>query len=340
MAGRMSEWLRACRRLLVRAPNWLGDVVMCLPALEAVKRAAPELHLTLALPGHLAELFAAAGDVDAALPVAKGAGAVLALARSFREGDFDSALLLPNSFGSALAARLAGIERRAGYGRDGRSWLLTEAVPCGPERRELHQVEYYLELAGELGARPELDRARPVRLSAPAAAREQVAEVLSAERRRPEAPLYVLAPCAAGPGKEWPAERFGRLAALLCAKGAEVALTAAPAPSEREKTAAVAGAAREAGGETIDLAGRNSVAQMAALFEIADGFVGNDSGPMHLAGALGCAAVGVFVSTDPALYRPLGPLVETIGGPGAQPRPEEVAARLEALAARRGAARC
>jgi len=331
----MPGWFKECRRLLVRAPNWLGDVVMCLPALEAVKRAAPELHLTLALPGHLAELFAGAGDVDAALPVRKGAGSVLALARLFRDGNFDSALLLPNSFGSALAVRLAGVRRRAGYARDGRSWMLTEPVPCNAERRALHQVEYYLELVAELGAPLELDRSRAVRLQAPGAAREQVAGILAAERRRPGAPLYVLAPCAAGAGKEWPAQRFGRLAALLWERGAEVALTAAP--SEKEKTAAVACAARAAGGAVIDLAGRNSVAQMAALFEVARGFVGNDSGPMHLAAGLGLPAVGVFVSTGPKLYRPLGPAAAALGGVGEEPLPEEVAAKLEELGRREAA---
>ncbi len=332
----MPGWFKECRRLLVRAPNWLGDVVMCLPALEAVKRAAPDAHLTLALPGHMAELFAGAADVDATLPVKRGAGSVLTLSRLFRDGEFDSALLLPNSFGSALAVQLAGVKRRAGYARDGRSWMLTEAVLCDEKRRALHQVEYYLELAAGLGAPLALDRSRTVRLAAPPSAREQVAGILAAERRRPDAPLYVLAPCAAGAGKEWPAESFGRLAALLSEGGAEVALTAAP--NERDKTAAVAAAARDAGGEVIDLAGRNSVAQMAALFEVASGFAGNDSGPMHLAAGLGLPVIGVFVSTDPKLYLPLGPVAAAVGDVGARPEPEEVAAKLDELR-RRGTAR-
>ncbi len=144
------SWIAECRKLLVRAPNWLGDVVMSLPALEAVKRAVPGVHLTLALPGHLAELFAAAPDVDAVLPVKRGARSVLGLARGFRELGFDSALLLPNSFGSALAVWFAGVPRLAGYARDGRSWMLSAAVACDARRRALHQVEYYLELVAEL----------------------------------------------------------------------------------------------------------------------------------------------------------------------------------------------
>ena len=228
-----------------------------------------------------------------------------------------------------MGSDLAGVGRRAGYARDGRSWMLTAAVSCDEERRALHQVEYYLELVTELGAPLKLDRSHTVRLTAPQSAREQVAGILSAERRRPDAPLYVLAPCAAGAGKEWPAESFGRLAALFSKGGAEVVLTAAP--DERDKTAAVARAARAAGGEVIDLAGRNSVAQMAALFEAASGFAGNDSGPMHLAAGLGLPVVGVFVSTDPKLYLPLGPAAAAVGGVGARPEPEEVAARLEEL---------
>ncbi|MHC4916384.1 MAG: glycosyltransferase family 9 protein [Planctomycetota bacterium] len=322
----MPNWFSDCRSLLVRAPNWLGDVVMCLPALEAVKRAAPGLRLTLALPGHLAELFSGADDVDAAMPIERGGRPVLRLARAFRREGFDSALLLPNSFGSALAVRLAGIPRRAGYARDGRSWMLTDAVACPAERRGLHQVEYYAALVDELGAECRPDRSRTVRLSAPPAARAQVASLLAAERRRPDAPLYALAPCAVGAGKEWPAEEFGRLAALLCERGAEVALTAAP--DEKHRTAAVAAAARAAGGQVLDLAGRNSVAQMAALFELSAGFAGNDSGPMHLAGAMGLPTLGVFVATDPRLYTPLGPRVSVIGGPGASPAPGDAAEAL------------
>ncbi|HOX06430.1 MAG TPA: glycosyltransferase family 9 protein [Planctomycetota bacterium] len=329
----MPNWFEGCRKLLVRAPNWLGDVVMCLPALAAARRAAPGMHLTLALPAHLAELFSAARDVDAVLPVRRGAGglgAMLTLAADYRRGAFDSALLLPNSFGSALASWLARVPRCAGYARDGRSWMLGERVPCDARRRALHQVEYYLQLVEALGADAGgFDRSRPVRLDAPEAARKQVAEVLAAERRRPGAPLVVLAPCAIGAGKEWAPERFGRLAGRLWQSGREVALVGSPA--ERAKTAAVAAAARAAGGEVIDLAGRNSVAQMAALFETADGFAGNDSGPMHLAGALGLAAVGVFVGTDPALYRPLGPRIAVVGGPGQDPQPEAVLAALDGL---------
>jgi heptosyltransferase-2 len=329
----MADWFRSCRQLLVRAPNWLGDAVMCLPALEAARHAAPQAQVTLALPAHLAELFAAAEDVDAVLPIARrGAGprSVLALAGAYREGKYDSALLLPNSFGSALAVWLARIARRAGYARAGRGWMLTDPVEADGRRRALHQVEYYFELVGALGAPADgFDRARRLRLAAPEAARARVRGVLVAERVRPEAPLVVLAPCAVGAGKEWPAERFGRLAALLWSRGAEVALVGAPA--ERPKTAAAAGPARAAGASVLDLAGRNSVAEMAALFELAAGFVGNDSGPLHLAGALGLPALGVFVSTDPARYRPLGPRTAVLGGPGLDPEPEAVAERLAAL---------
>jgi ADP-heptose:LPS heptosyltransferase len=141
--------------------------------------------------------------------------------------------------------------------------------------------------------------------------------------------MYVLAPCAAGPGKEWPAIRFGRLAALLWKEGAEVVLTAAP--GERDKTAAVAAAARASGGEVVDLAGRNSVAQMAALFDLAVGFAGNDSGPTHLAGAMGLPSLGIFVRTDPARYRAIGPRTAAIGGRGSVPEPEEALEALESL---------
>ena len=329
----MSRWLTECRRLLVRAPNWLGNVVMSLPALEAVKRAAPHVRLTLALPEHMTELLREADDVDEVLPVRPETRFVAESGRLFRARGFDSALLLPNSFGAALAVWLAGIPRRAGYRRDARSWMLTEAVACDARRRALHQAQYFLALVQDLGAPLDFDRTYRARLSAPPAARAQVAATLSAERKRPGAPLFILAPCAVGSGREWPAECFGRLAAILWEEGAEVVLTASP--TEYEKCAQVARLARLSGGEVINLAGRNSVAQMAALVEAADGFAGNDSGPMHLAGTMGLAAVGVFVGTDPLLSSPLGPRVAVLGGPGAVPRPQDVAARLLEMVLRR-----
>lgn len=305
---------------------------MSLPALEAIRRATPAARLDLALPGHLAELFSSVPGVDGTLPLQRGAAALPALARQWSAGRFDSVLLLPNSFGSALAARLAGIPRRAGYATQGRSWLLTEAIPCGGRQRGLHQAEYYAELVADLGAPPSgLDLKRPVHLPVPEAARRRVEDLLAAERRRPQAPLYVLAPCAAGPGKEWPADRFARLAHRLWAGGGEVVLTGAP--SESPAIAAIAASARATGAEVIDVSGRNSVAEMAALFLSAAGFAGNDSGPMHLAGAMGLAAVGIFVRTPPLLYRPLGPRTAVLGGPGACPEAEEVADRLTTLAA-------
>lgn len=332
----MANWLADCRKLLVRGPNWLGDAVMALPSLEIAKRAAPGARLTLAVPEHLAGLFTGADDVDEVLPL-KGRKSALAVARGFRAGGFDSTLLLPNSFGSAMAAWIARIPRRAGYSRDGRRWLLSEPVPCPPGMRARHQAEYYVELVRALGAEADgLNLRQPVRLHALKTTRREVAATLSSERVRPEAPLAVLAPCAVGPGKEWPAGRFGRLAALLSRQGFEVVLVGSPA--ERAKVAAVARAALEDGARVLDLAGRNSVAGMAALFELAAVFAGNDSGPMHLAGAMGLPAVGIFVGTDPELYRPLGPRAATIGGPGKAPTPEAVAALIGSLAQRAGVA--
>jgi lipopolysaccharide heptosyltransferase II len=299
---------------------------MCLPALEALKKARPQLHLTLALPGHLCELFSAAKDVDATIPVTPGSRAILALASKLRSEKFDSALLLPNSFGSALGLWLARIPQRAGYARDGRSWMLTRAISCDTDRRRLHQIDYYLALLSELGAPLNFDRSKCLGLAAPDAARKQVREVLAAERQRPQAPLFVLAPCAIGGDKEWPGENFGRLAALLFAAGNEVVLTGAA--NEKDKTALIASIAEKHGAEVINLVGRNSVAQMAALFETADGYIGNDSGPMHLAGALGLPALGVFINTDPELYRPLGPRASFIGGIKAMPQPQEVLEKI------------
>ena len=123
-------------RVVVRAPNWLGDIVMAFPALAAVRAAHPGAHLAVAAPAPFADVCAAVPGVDAVVPL-RGAGirAIGAHTAALAGGRFDLAILFTNSFASALAASRAGIAERWGYRRDWRGRLLTRAVPPRPRRR-------------------------------------------------------------------------------------------------------------------------------------------------------------------------------------------------------------
>lgn len=292
-------------RLLVRASNWLGDVVLGLPALRAVRRGLPEARLAVLVRRELASLFDGSVWIDEVIPFAapRGTGRLLALpgiVRAIRAGRFDAALLFPTSFESALWPRLAGVPRRIGFPGDGRRALLTTPVAPAPDAERTHEVHRYLHLVrvglGVAGT-PE-----PVAPDVHPPHRERMRAWLGARRRR-RGPLVALAPGAAyGPAKEWPVAHWAALVDLLADRhDAECVLVGAP--SERARCEEAAGRSRAG---ALVAAGETSVGELVALLAEAAAFAGNDSGAMHVAGALGRPTVGIFGSTSPARTSPLG----------------------------------
>jgi heptosyltransferase-2 len=294
-------------KVLVREVNWLGDLVMSLPALKAVRAAYPKARLTVQVRRELAGFFDGAPYVDEVLPfrVARGLGGWRdrwAIVRELRARRFDLAVLFPNSFESAFWARCAGIPARAGFARDGRGLLLTHAVRPTPEILETHQVHYYLYMLREaLGLAGSPDDFAPA-VHAPH--REKMRAWLTERRERPEGPLVALAVAAAyGPAKEWPADRFAALIDRLAERhGAECVLVGAP--GERAKCEQVAALSQRG---ALLAAGETGVGEAVALLSLCAGFAGNDSGSMHVAGALGVPTVGIYGSTRADRTGPLGP---------------------------------
>ncbi len=294
-------------RILVKEVNWLGDVVMSLPALRAIRRAFPNAHMSVLIKKELASFFEGAGWIDELIPYSirkgffKGLTDRRQIVADLHRRHFDLAVLFPNSFDSALWPLLARIPRRAGYARDARGLLLSHKTRPSPQILEVHQVHYYLHMLKqtlEIDGAPQ-DFAPDVGL----AARETMQRYLAARRKRPAGALIGLAVAAAyGPAKEWPAERYGRLIDLLAERhGAECVLVGAP--SERRKSEEAA-AFSHAG--AVVAAGETSVGEALALLSLCAGFAGNDSGSMHVSGALGKPTVGIFGSTRADRTGPLG----------------------------------
>ncbi|MGD0092519.1 MAG: lipopolysaccharide heptosyltransferase II [Planctomycetota bacterium] len=300
-------------RILVKEVNWLGDIVMSLPALRAVRAGFPGAHLAVLIKQELASFFDGAAWINEVLPYRLGKNLLARLsdrrriAAELRARKFDLAILFPNSFDSALWPFLAGIPQRAGYARDARGLLLTAKARPTPEILEAHQVHYYLHMLRET-----LGLAGPPEACTPdvhAPSREKMQAFLAQRRKRPGGPLISLAAAAAyGPAKEWPAAHFARLIDLLAAShNAECVLVGAHA--ERRKAEEVA--ARAKAGAVI-AAGETSVGEALALLSLCSGFAGNDSGSMHVAGALGLPTVGIFGSTRADRTGPLGPRARII----------------------------
>ncbi len=268
-------------RLLVVAPNWLGDAVLALPAVADVRRASSGSTIAVSGPPAVASLFQMVPDVDEILD---------ARAARAAEGSFDAVLLLPNSFRSALDAARARIPERWGYRAGGRGWLLTRSVarPAG-----LHQVDYYRHLVRALGFP---NHGAEPRLEVPADCRAAAARALHEAGWDGVAPLVALAPGAAyGAAKRWPPEYFADLVGDFATGGVRSVIVGSLAdrPVAREIERHL-GSGRAS---LIDLVGTN-VETLAGTLTFVRALVANDSGAMHLGAAIGVPVTAVFGPTD------------------------------------------
>jgi len=285
--------------LAVRLPNWLGDTVMAVPMVRALRDAFPDARLVLA--GPWASLLAGQGLADTLLTYPRAWSARLAAADAMRTLAPHTALLLPNSLESALAAWYWGARRRIGFDVGGRALLLTDALPLPSPRA--HQIDEYVALAAACGA-PTSDTTP--RLGPPPADGAERAEIRAllattgAARADGRRIVAVHLGAAYGPAKLWPLPQVAEFCRLMAADGAAVVLVGAPSD------AASASAVMEAA-PACSLVGRDRPALLTALLSEIDLLVSGDTGVAHLAAALGTPAVTLFGPTDPALSAPRGP---------------------------------
>lgn len=292
------EW----RKILVRAPNWVGDAVLSLPALRAVRARYAGARLTVLARGGLGELYQREDCCDQVMACEKGRR--WRLAGELRREKFDAAILLPNSFEAALVAWMAGIPRRIGYDRDGRGRLLTDRVkPPQPGEIPAHERYYYLELLRRAGMLEALPSIEVIELSHLAQAREAGEALL--RRMGMEGAVVGLSPGAQNSrAKRWMPEGFAEAAAELAAElGAGVAVFGSGA--ERELAESVAEAVRRAGHRVLNLAGETSLGRFVELAAACRIFLTNDSGAMHVAAAAGVPTVAIF---GPTIVKATGPV--------------------------------
>jgi heptosyltransferase-2 len=288
-------------RVLVRLPNWLGDTVMALPALRALRRAVPGAELWCLGPW-VGPILENEPGITRRIAPPPGVSARLTQARRLRQAGFDLAVVLPNSFETALAAWLSGARWRLGYG-EGRRGLLTHALRADVD--PVHQVAAYLRVLAPLGVE---GVATPPTLAVDAARRVEARRLLADGDLPAGAPRVGLQLGAAlGPAKLWPAGRLATLATRLEARGVRPVLLGSPSAQGLGEAVQAA-----AGGRIPSLVGRDRPALLAALIAELDALVAADSGPAHVAAAVGVPAVTLFGPTDPRLTAPLGPAQQAI----------------------------
>lgn len=301
-------------KILVRATNWIGDAVMSLPALEALRGRFPAAEIVVLAKPWVSELYWHHPAVSRQIlydPAGehRGARGFWKLVQQLRAERFDGAILLQNAFHAAWMAWLAGIPVRVGYDRDGRGSLLTDAVQPPRPASYRHQVYYYLELLFRAGIIERPESIREIRLGL-----ERSEEAWAARHidglglRGPRFLVGLHAGASFGPAKRWLPERFADLAdRLIGALHADVLIF-----GSREERPLADTIASEMEHTPIILAGETTLRQFMALLARCRLVITNDSGPMHLAAGLSVPHVAIFGSTDERVTGPLSPRARVV----------------------------
>ena len=284
------------KRVLIWLPSPLGDAIMATPALRGFRSLFPDASITFLAPEFTQQVLSPNSFCDDWIDLEKSFRENL---RQIKTGNFDTAIILKNSFGSALALWLAGINRRIGYARDGRSLLLTDRIT--PERTErgrfqpLAMIDYYLKIAKHLGGRTDNKKTE---LSVRGEDTEAVLEMLP-QLKSLTGPLVIIVPGGAfGPSKLWPIQRYVELAdKLYDVYDATIILSVAPV---KEEVLIAESICHQANSEPVNL-GMTCLngGQLKALYSLADLVITNDTGPRHIAIALDKDIITLFGPNNP-----------------------------------------
>lgn len=309
-----ADRLAHVQRILVRSTNWVGDAVMTIPALEALRARFPRAEIVLLSKPWVSELYWHLPAVNRQIIYKphsehRGPRGFSRLVRELRGEKFDAAVLFQNAFQAAWMAWLARIPLRLGYARDHRGPLLHDAIEPPLPAAYGHQAYYYLELLFRAGLIDKPQPVKEIRLRLTDAEKGWAAKKMDSLGLEGPRFLVGVAPGAAfGPAKRWLPERFAALAdRLIGALNADVIIFGSAA--ERPLAEQIARSMKHT---PVIAAGETSLRQLLALMARCRLMVANDSGPMHLAAALGVPLVALFGSTDERATGPVGTRIRLV----------------------------
>lgn len=294
---------QSCKKILVRGVNWIGDAVMTLPALTALRKGLPGAEISLLVKPWVSAVFEHNPSLDNIILYSDshcGMIGKLKLSMMLRKRRFCRSILFQNAFDAALISFISGIKERIGYNRDGRGFLLTRPVPVPRKGNQTHQIFYYLNLLEQAGLKAEYENPYiHIILEERLHARESLAIL--------KRPVLGLNPGATyGSAKRWFPERFAEVAnwfisdtggsVVLFGGGSEVDV----ADGIYKKVIPEFRTSRS----LLSLAGKTSLRELISLISECDVFLTNDSGPLHIAYAVRTPLVAIFGSTDPLLTGP------------------------------------
>jgi lipopolysaccharide heptosyltransferase II len=310
-------------KVMIRAPNWVGDAVMAAPALRELRRIFADSRITLMARSWVAGLFEGEGLADDLIAVSEGRGFLqtaknfLSDARRMRRERFDLAILLQNAFGAALMARAGGVAKIAGYPTDGRRALLNSVIRFEDNFKALHQVRYYLNIASQIeqmqrgASLVDIESARP-RLAVTEERKQKARAALEAAGVKAAARIAVINPGATNSrAKQWLAERFAETADRLSERdGLQAVIVGAAGDIEVANEVA-----QRMRSHAAMMAGRTDIAELKALLALASLVVSNDTGTAHVSAALGVPTVIVFGPTEHVSTRPLSDVAAVVRHP-------------------------
>ncbi len=287
-------------KIIIRAPNWIGDSILAVPSAYSLSRNFPDAQIWVAAKEWVKDLFTSYDFIKGIIPLpnADGFKNLKDSIQKIKSQHFDIGVLLTNSFASALIFYLGKIPERWGYSTDGRRVLLTRGVALKKGEDCPHQLNYYLDLISGLGL-----KTSPPKISLPITKeqKEKAKEMLLSLNVDLKKPLIILNPGASyGPSKRWHNEYYAELATLLQdRKKAEILVTAS-----KDEAALVESIASFMAKKPLNLTGKTNLRLLAGLISYADLFITNDTGPMHIANALKVPVMAIFGPTDPSLTGP------------------------------------
>lgn len=305
------------KRVVVRGTNWVGDSVMTVPALRALRRVLPEAKITLVARPSAVGIFADVDFVDELLIYdRRSVWSVWPQIKEWRKREFDLAILFQNAFEAALIPFLAGVPLRLGYATESRQALLTHPFAVPEWRSTRHEVFYYVYLITALEqllfGKSEVCESEPdASLQISDTRKAEAENLLRAYGVRAGEPVVALVPGSINSrAKRWPAEAYAGLADRLIDSRRQVLLigSADEADVSREVTSRMKQ-------QPIVLTGKTSLDQITAVLSLVDLVVTNDTGPAHIAAALGRPTLVIFGPTNPLTTRPFSPEAEILRHP-------------------------
>jgi heptosyltransferase-2 len=295
----------AYNNILIRVPNWLGDSMMATPVVAAVHKAFPKAKLSILCKPNFVSFWKSFSEVREVLTVQKSFWGYALTIREIKKRQFDVAVTLPSSFSSAFLFFAADIPKRIGWGGEGREFLLTHVAPA-PEPRQKHLVWEYLELIRAGLGRPIQMKTFQLAFPLDAEIKFETKRLLKSLRINGTS-LVALGPGATyGPAKRWPLVYWKQLILQMLESGKETLVVVGGVEEKEYLDELWKGLPEKYAPRLVSLVGKTNPQMLAGVLDQCKVLITNDTGPMHVAAAVGTPTVAIFGSTSPIWTRPFG----------------------------------